>query len=458
MIKIAKRLLLAAKCESGEDWVTVCLLASNQSVLVARVCNFVSFMKRSLNTQKDISNVVVLIAKLIKRIMQVGDEYRRTPDNAKYKHQLNELQKAFIQQIRQLHLKVRTPPAAAEAVVYTPEVLLELATGYKNASKSLLDSIDNFSGLFGSSTDVDVQEMIELGEFISRDISKMAKLFRDVPAALVVNVLNVAFNVSKLARVIVKWAEAPSTHQLTRNLLLSSMQTALNYSIQAKLLSSLKAASYPVVEIESSTYTALRGLSIAIAALYDACCFLDLEATANSTPTEADPNAVAHATALCLHYGHPTPVERKLELEEHFADNPDINFRSSNKPTGNSDLDNLDLNLDDTRTSTMALNADDLLNSVEDLLSDPTLQQRKQASGGGSTPVAAAKEIKPAAAPAPQDDEEDFPPLPPLPAQPPPLSDTEAYKDYMRLRYEHQQRENAILLREMKRERAKQGQ
>lgn len=83
-------------------------------------------------------------------------------------------------------------------MVYTPEILLELATGYKSASKSLLDSIDNFCQLGGTSTDVDVQEMIELGEFISRDVAKMSKLFRDIPASLVVNVLNIAFNVSKV--------------------------------------------------------------------------------------------------------------------------------------------------------------------------------------------------------------------------------------------------------------------
>ena len=149
-----------------------------------------------------------------------------------------------------------------------------------------------------------------------------------MPAALVLNVLNVAFNVSKLARIVVKWAELPTTHQLTRDLLLSSMQTALNYSVQAKLLSSLKAASYPVVEIESSTYTALRGLSLAIATLYDACCFLDFSAMdAAASATDADPNAVAQSTALCLHFGFPTPVERKLEIEEEFADNPDINVR-----------------------------------------------------------------------------------------------------------------------------------
>ncbi len=467
LIKVAKRLLLAAKCESGEDWVTVCLLASNQAVVVARVCNFVSFTKRNLHLQKDISNVVVLLAKLIKRTMQVGDDCRRAPDNAKFKSQLNELQKAFIAQIRVLHQKVRAPVAAADSVVYTPEILLELATGYKSASKSLLDSIDNYCSLFGSSSDVDVQELIELGEFISRDISKMAKLFRDVPAALVVNVLNVAFNVSKLARIIVKWAELPSTHALTRDLLLSAMQTALNYSIQAKLLSSLKAASYPVVEIESSTYTAMRGLSMAISALYDACCFLDVSAMGTgSGGSDSDPNAVAQATALCLHFGHPTPVERKLELEDHFADNPDLNLRKGTTagPTGGAGdaLDDLDLDLNDDatlrgRSNTATLNADDLLNSVEDLLADPSLQQRTPTKAS-STPAARAQPAaaaKPAAAPAPvEDDEADFPPLQPLPLQPPPLSDTDGYKDYMRLKYEHQQRENAILLRQMKRERA----
>ncbi len=452
LIKVAKRLLMAAKCESGEDWVTVCLVASNQVVMVSRLCNFVSFSKRSLDVQKDISNVVVLLSKLIKRIIQVGDDYRRVPDNAKFKMQLNELQKAFISQIRVLHQKVRTPVGAAESVVYTPEILLELAKGYKSASKSLLDSIDNFCQLMGSSTDVDVQELIELGEFVSRDISKMSKLFRDVPASLVVNVLNVAFNVSKLARIIVKWAELPTTHQLTRDLMLSCMQTALNYSIQAKLLSSLKAASYPVVEIESSTYTALRGLSIAIATLYDAVCFLDFTQMETAVqPTDSDPNAVANSTALCLHFGHPTPVERKLELEEHFADNPDIHVRSSTAPSGNSDLDNLDLDIGDEPSrrhgNNSTLNADDLLNSVEDLLADPSMHQR-QNNSAPSRPAAA-----PAAKPAPVEEEEDFPYLEPLPAQPPPLSDNDAYKDYMRLKYEWQQRENAILLRQMKRER-----
>ncbi len=90
--------------------------------------------------------------------------------------------------------------AAADSVVYTPETLLELATGYKSASKSLLDSIDNFCQIAGTSSDVDVQEMIELGEFISRDVAKMSKLFRDIPASLVVNVLNIAFNVSKVRK------------------------------------------------------------------------------------------------------------------------------------------------------------------------------------------------------------------------------------------------------------------
>lgn len=194
---------------------------------------------------------------------------------------------------------------------------------------------------------------------------------------------------------------------------------------------------------------------MAIASLYDACCFLDFASMGDSdTPTDSDPNAVAHATAMCLHFGHPTPVERKMELEDHFADNPDINVRTSEMLTGNSDLDNLDLNLedDDNRLSSRSqtLNADDLLNSVEDLLADPSLQQRQQ-------PSSEKKESKPTpqAAPPPQEDsEEDWPELEPLPSQPPPLSDTEGYKDYMRLKYEHQQRENAILLRQMKKERA----
>jgi hypothetical protein len=347
---------------------------------------------------------------------------------------------------------------------------LELAKGYKSASKSLLDSIDNFCNLMGQSVDVDVQELIELGEFISRDISKMAKLFRDVPASLVVNVLNVAFNISKMARIIVKWAELPTTHQLTRDLLLSSMQTALNYSIQAKLLSSLKAASYPVVEIESSLYTALRGLAMAVSTLYDACCFLDFSAQAvASSPTDSDPNIVAQSTALCLHFGHPTPVERKLELEDHFADNPDINVRAST--TGNNDLDNLDLDIDSAAPAprrdngNMTLNADDLLNSVEDLLADPTLQQRPAANKSQPqskpAPAASQPQSKPAAAAAPAaapaasgvpENDDDLPPLEPLPAQAPPLSDTEGYKAYMRLKYEHQQRENLLLLRQMKRE------
>jgi hypothetical protein len=145
-----------------------------------------------------------------------------------------------------LHSKIRTAVGGADSVVYTPETLLELAQGYKSASKSLLDSIDNFCQIAGTSADVDVQELIELGEFISRyfegnknkkdinntqnktrDVSKMSKLFRDVPASLVVNILNVAFNVSKLARVIVKWAELPTTHKITRDLLLSCMQVVL---------------------------------------------------------------------------------------------------------------------------------------------------------------------------------------------------------------------------------------
>ncbi len=243
------------------------------------------------------------------------------------------------------------------------------------------------------------------------------------------------------------------------------MQTALNYSIQAKLLSSLKAASYPIVEIESSTYTAMRGLSMAIAALYDACCFLDFSQMEQAvTPADADPNAVAHATALCLHFGFATPVERKIEIEEHFADNPDINVRSSTTPSGSA-LDSLDLDIDDLagggggggrskpQRGNSTLNADDLLNSVEDLLADPSMHQKPAAStsapkqGGAAAPAPA----KPAPV---EEEEEDFPPLEPLPAQPPPLSDTEGYKAYMQLRYSHQQRENAILLRQMKRERA----
>jgi hypothetical protein len=95
LIKVVKRLLLAAKCESGEDWVTICLLSSNQAVLMSRVCSFVSFSKRSLQTQKDISNVCVLILKVVKRIMQVGDDYRRVPDNAKYKLQFERAAEGF---------------------------------------------------------------------------------------------------------------------------------------------------------------------------------------------------------------------------------------------------------------------------------------------------------------------------------------------------------------------------
>ena len=43
--------------------------------------------------------------------------------------QLNELQKAFIQQIKLLHQKIRAPISAPDAVVYTPEILVELAKG-----------------------------------------------------------------------------------------------------------------------------------------------------------------------------------------------------------------------------------------------------------------------------------------------------------------------------------------
>ncbi len=42
---MVKRLFLAAKCESGEDWVTICLIASNQTVIVSRLANFISFSK-----------------------------------------------------------------------------------------------------------------------------------------------------------------------------------------------------------------------------------------------------------------------------------------------------------------------------------------------------------------------------------------------------------------------------
>jgi hypothetical protein len=99
------------------------------------------------------------------------------------------------------------------------------------------------------------------------------------------------------------------------------------------------------------------------------------------------------------------------------------------------------------------LNADDLLNSVEDLLADPTMHQKPSAPAKQAAAPAAV------AAPPPkqEEEEEDFPPIEPLPAQPPPLSDTEGYKNYMRLKYEHQQRENAILLRQMKKEREAKG-
>ena len=120
---------------------------------------------------------------------------------------------------------------------------------------------------------------------------------------------------------------------------------------------------------------------------------------------------------------------------------------------GSDDLDNLDLDLGNEPSRGRAgttLNADDLLSSVEDLLADPSMHQRdpnrqqQQQQGQQSASGAAQEE---------EEEEEDFPYLEPLPAQPPSLGDTEGYKAYMKLRYEWQQRENAILLREMKRER-----
>lgn len=74
--------------------------------LFCEIFSFLTIFQRSLEVQKEISNVVVLLAKLTKRIIQVGDDYRRVPDNSKFKLQLNELQKAFINQIRVLHGKV----------------------------------------------------------------------------------------------------------------------------------------------------------------------------------------------------------------------------------------------------------------------------------------------------------------------------------------------------------------
>merc|ERR1712000_677504 len=110
---------------------------------------------------------------------------------------------------------------------------------------------------------------------------------------------------------------------------------------------------------------------------------------------------------------------------------------------GGSELDNLDLDLGSGgtmrgRSGTSNLNADDLLSSVEDLLSDPTMHQRDNNSKKQQEQQQASSQ------PAQEDsDEEDFPYLEPLPAQPPSLGDTEGYKAYMRLKYEWQQRENA---------------
>jgi hypothetical protein len=124
----------------------------------------------------------------------------------------------------------------------------------------------------------------------------------------------------------------------------------------------------------------------------------------------------------------------QIELEDHFADNPDINVRSSSAPSGSA-LDGLDLDIDDDtqrRRANSTLNADDLLNSVEDLLADPTMRQQPQKQ----PPQQQQQQQKTAQAvsqkPAAVEEEEDFPYLEPLPAQPPSLSDTEGYTNYMR--------------------------
>ena len=257
LVKTAKRLFAAAKCESGEDWVSVCLDSLNSALVTERNSNFVSYSKKSLPLQMDISNCSVMLAKIIKRAQLTGDEHRRLPV-PKTRHLLENLSKAFVQQVKILHGKLRTPASEPKPVVYTNEVMAMFSNGYKTAAKSVLESIDAYTNTFGSSLDVDVQELIELGEYISKHVGKMADLFRALPVQIVSNIMPIVFNVSKMARIIVKWAELESTDSKTRDLLLSTMQTALHYSIQAKCLSCLKAVAYPILEIESSLFTASR--------------------------------------------------------------------------------------------------------------------------------------------------------------------------------------------------------
>jgi len=243
------------------------------------------------------------------------------------------------------------------------------------------------------------------------------------------NIMGIAFNISKIARVVVKWAELPSTGSKTRDLLLSTMQTALNYSIQAKAISSLKAASFPILEIESSLFTACRGLCSSISNIYDACCFLNLDSHTPNSDIDDNPNAVSNATSQCLHYGKRTPM-REIESKKDVFDEI--------LPEQSNDFGETD-----------AFDVGDILDTVNDLDDFGDLEQIVD-----EPPPQKKPEPKPEP---PKQEEEDLPELPPLPSQPPPLNDIEGYKNYMRLKYEHQQRENAILLREIKRKKALEG-
>ena len=346
----------------------------------------------------------------------------------KTRNLIESLSKAFVQQVKELHTKIRTPPPQPKPIVYTNEIMTTFGGGYKQAAKTVLESIDAYSNMFGSSLDVDVQELIELGELMSKSVAKMAELFRSVPIKIVENIMGIAFNISKMARIVVKWSELPSTDPKTRDLLLSTMQTAINYSIQAKCISSLKAASYPILEIESSLFTACRGLCSAISNIYDACCFLNLDAQEPESEIDENPNSVSIATAQCLHYGKRTPM-RQIESKRDVFDEllPETEMGENTFDAGDildtvNDFDDLgDLGYDDNQ------------DNYQQQQPEPEPQKKQ---------------------PPPQEEEEDFPELPPLPSQPPPLNDIEGYKDYMRLKYEHQQRENAILLREMKKKKA----